>query len=121
MSPAKLYFGGVSVVALVAALSGALMGGMAGQSVWLALGVALVVQGPMGWWLVRSIGTPQVVVVWTMGMLARLASLALVGLLLLPALHRPLAPGLLAMAVLLVTLLGIEIFAVWTQTRAGRE
>lgn len=121
MTPGRLYLVGVGLVAVLAGATGALLGGMDGQAVWLALAVALAVQGPMGWWLVRSIGAPQVVIVWTMGMLARLASLALVGLLFLPALHWPLTPGLLAMAALLVSLLAVEIFAVWTQTRAGRE
>ncbi len=121
MTPGRIYLTGLAGAGLAAAGCALLVGVPAGRGVWLALGVALLVQGPMGWWLVQSIGTPQVVAVWTLGMLARLGSLALVGLLLLPALGWPLAPGLLAMAVLLVALLAVEIFAIWTQTRAGRE
>lgn len=121
MTPGRIYLVGLGGAGVVAALCALLVGGAPAGAIWLALGAALVVQGPMGWWLVRSIGRPEMVTVWTMGMLARLGTLALVGLLLLPALHLPLAPGLLALAALLVALLAVEIFAVWTRTRTGRE
>jgi hypothetical protein len=74
----------------------------------LALGLAMAVQVPLGSWLLATLGTDRFLVVWVLGMLARLALIALAGLLLFPALHWPAAPGLLALVLLLMASLALE-------------
>lgn len=74
----------------------------------LALLLALVVQAPLGWWLLRAIGTERLLMVWGFGMGTRLAALLAVALLVPPLLGWPLAPTLVAFAVLLVVLLFVE-------------
>src|SRR5260370_28477675 len=45
-------------------------------AVWFALGLGLAGQGPLGWWVMYTIGTERLVAVWAGGMASRLASLA---------------------------------------------
>jgi hypothetical protein len=68
----------------------------------------LGLQAPLGWWTLRSVGTPRFLLVWGFGMLARLAVVALVGLVVLPAMGRAAGPLLGAMAGVLVALLVVE-------------
>lgn len=71
------------------------------QPVRVALLAAVVLQAPLGWWLVETVGTPRFLVAWTAGMLARLTLVGVMGLIVVPA------TGMRAEAVLLplVTLL----------------
>jgi hypothetical protein len=57
---------------------------------------------------VRSIGRPEFMVAWVVGMLARVGLLGLLAFVVLPLLRWPLAPGLLAAAGLLVAMLLVE-------------
>jgi heme A synthase len=75
-----------------------------------ACGVALgvVLQAPLGWWAVRSIGTARFMAVWGLGMLTRLTLVAVVGAVALPALGARAAAVLVAMVGVLVALLAVE-------------
>lgn len=66
-------------------------------AVWWGLLAAVVVQGPLGWWVVSAIGTERFVGAWALGLLARLLLLGLMALVVGPLL------GLDATALLLTT------------------
>jgi hypothetical protein len=74
----------------------------------LALGTALLVQGPLGWWVVRAVGTPRFLAAWSFGMLIRVLLLGLMGLVVVPALGWPAPPALIGLAALLLALLFLE-------------
>ena len=109
MTPAlRWYLGGLVIATLIGTLVGLRVGPTARPGVWLACALTLVVQGPLGWWLVRSIGRPEFMVAWVIGMLARVSLLGLMAFVVLPLLGWPLEPGLLATAGLLVAMLVVE-------------
>jgi hypothetical protein len=70
--------------------------------------IALALQAPLGWWVLRSIGTARFQLVWTLGMLARLAMVAVTGLILVPALGWNVGPVLGALVAALLLLLLVE-------------
>lgn len=108
MSAGARYLAGTAVIALAAMAAGAVVPGSWRPGWWLALGIALVVQAPLGWWLMRSIGTERFLAVWVLGILARLVTVGLTGLVIVPALGWPAAPALLALAGFLVASLALE-------------
>jgi hypothetical protein len=69
---------------------------------------ALALQAPLGWWALRSIGTPRFQLVWAMGMVIRLAGVAAAALVLVPALGWDGVPVLGALVAALVLLLLVE-------------
>jgi hypothetical protein len=71
--------------------------------------LGLVVQAPLGWWTVRSIGTERFQLVWVLGMLVRLAVLAVTGLVLIPAFGWQMVPVLGALVVTMLVLLLVEV------------
>jgi hypothetical protein len=79
--------------------------------------VGVVVQGPLGWWLVKSIGTPKFLRAWPAGILARFLVLGVMALLVFPAFHWSLSPGLLLLGGVLVALLVLEGLVAWLKTR----
>lgn len=114
MTAAGRYWSGMAVVALGAlAVRAALPG--AGPAVDLGLGLTLGVQGPLGWWLIRSIGTPRLLGIWAAGMLVRMLLLGLVALVVLPMLGWPPSPALPALVVLLGAGLAVEVLVLTLQ------
>lgn len=103
------YLAGLVLVAVAGVLAGVAFDGADRRAIWLATAVAVVVQGPLGWWLVRSLGRPGFIGAWVAGMVARLGVLVLLAFAVLPLLGWPLQTGLVAAAALLVALLGVEI------------
>ena len=77
-------------------------------AVWWGVGVGLVLQTPLGWWAIQSIGTERFMVVWTLGMLVRLTAVGLAALVVQPALGARAGAMLGAMVGVLVVLLAIE-------------
>lgn len=77
-------------------------------SLWLALGLAMAVQVPLGVWLMTCLGNDRFLAVWVLGILARLGLVGVAGLALFPALGWPAAPGLLSLVLLLMTSLALE-------------
>lgn len=79
----------------------------------LAMGALL--QLPLGWWLVRSVGSERFMAPWVLGMAARLAGLAVIGLVVVPARGwQPEAP-LLALVLLFCGTLAVEGLVLWTE------
>jgi heme A synthase len=70
--------------------------------------IAVAIQAPLGWWTVRSIGTPRFQLVWSVGMLIRLAVLTLAGVALVPALGWRIGPALGTLVAVMVGLLLVE-------------
>jgi hypothetical protein len=77
-------------------------------ALWVALGLVMVVQVPLGTWLLRSLGSKRFLAVWVLGMLSRLALIGVAGLVLFPAFHWPAAPGLITLVLLLMASLALE-------------
>ena len=76
------------------------------------IGVALAVQAPLGWWTVKSIGTERFQLVWVLGMVIRLALVAVAGLILVPELRWELVATLGALVATMLVLLVVEVLAV---------
>ena len=68
----------------------------------------LVLQAPLGWWALRSLGTPEFMLSWGLGMLVRFTVVLLAGLTVPPAMGRSAGPMLGTMVAVLVALLLVE-------------
>jgi hypothetical protein len=93
--------GGGAVVAWTVAPAhrpGALWGVFAG----------VVLQAPLGWITLRSIGTDRFILVWGVGMLVRLAAVGVAAVILVPALGPEAPPMLVSMVGVLGALLVFE-------------
>ncbi|MDQ3137000.1 MAG: hypothetical protein M3Q93_05375 [Gemmatimonadota bacterium] len=108
MTLARRYLSGVAgVAALGAVVTSALPPSDRAAAGWGAA-VGLVLQTPLGWWAVRSIGTDRFMGVWGLGMLARFATVFVVGFLAFPVLGPRAGAMLGAMVAVLVALLLVE-------------
>ena len=98
-------------VAAVGAASAVLVLAVPAESrrevLWGAI-TGLVLQAPLGWWALRSLGTERFMLSWGLGMLVRLTVVAIAGLTVPPALGRPAGPMLGTMVGVLVALLLVE-------------
>jgi hypothetical protein len=83
--------------------------------VWISLGLGALLQLPLGWWLVRSVGSPRFLLPWVLGMLARLAGLAAMGLLLAPAWGWNAQAPMVALVLLFTGMLVVEAWVLWTE------
>ena len=108
MTLARLYLLGVAAVGL-GSLGLVLLGpaSVRAEMGWGA-GVGLVLQAPLGWWALRSLGTEGFMVSWGLGMLVRFTVVLLAGLVVQPAIGRSAGPMLGAMVGVLVALLLVE-------------
>jgi hypothetical protein len=108
VSLGRRYLTGVLLVALGAALVSAVVPGATRMAVVWGGVVGLLLQAPLGWWAVRSIGTERFVIVWGLGMLVRFTVVLLAGFVIQPALGRRTGPMLGTMVGVLVALLLVE-------------
>ena len=108
MTLARRYLAGVALVAAGGAVLAALVAPADRIVVGWGVVIGLVLQTPLGWWAVRSIGTDRFMAVWTLGMLVRLTVVLIAGLVVLPVLGRRAGPMLGAMVGVLVALLLVE-------------
>jgi hypothetical protein len=108
VTPVRGYLAGVGLVAIAGLALMFLVPAWVRVEVAVGLLVGLILQAPLGWWTLRSVGTPRFLLVWGFGMLARLGLVALAGLVVLPALGRASGPTLGAMVGVLVALLLVE-------------
>jgi heme A synthase len=104
----RRYLGGVAMVAAGGAVLAALVPAADRMAVGWGVLVGLVLQTPLGWWAVRSIGTERFMAVWGLGMLVRLTVVLVAGLVVLPVLERRAGSMLGAMVGVLVALLLVE-------------
>ena len=70
--------------------------------------VGVLLQAPLGWWTLRAIGTEHFSMVWGLGILLRLAVVAIAAFAVIPALGDAAAPMLVTMVGVLVALLLVE-------------
>jgi hypothetical protein len=96
------------VVGCGAALAGAADPAIRNDIVWGVL-LGSLIQAPLGWLTVRSIGTERFQLVWVLGMLTRLALVAITGLILVPAFGWKLVPMLGTLVGALLLLLVVEV------------
>jgi heme A synthase len=75
--------------------------------VW-GLFAGVLLQAPLGWWTLRAIGTESFLMVWLLGILVRLAVVAIAAFAVIPALGDEAAPMLVTMVGVLVALLLVE-------------
>jgi hypothetical protein len=68
----------------------------------------LLLQAPLGWWTLRAVGTDRFLMVWMLGILVRLAVVAIAAFAVIPALGDRAAPMLVTMVGILVALLLVE-------------
>lgn len=119
--PARRYGVGLAFVAGAGVAVGLILPPPAQAGWWPALVLALVVQAPLGWWVIRSLGRPSFLAAWGAGLLARFALVGLAALLLVPQLDWPPAATLVSLAGLLVVLLALEsVVVVLEQSHAER-
>src|SRR5947208_2391810 len=116
MTPGRRYLVGVSAVAAAALLLSLVLPPEARTGVWVALALAVVVQGPLGWWLVHGIGTERFQMVWAVGIAARFAVVAACGLLVAPRLGLALAPLLFALVGVLMCCVVVDAVVVRSAT-----
>jgi 4-amino-4-deoxy-L-arabinose transferase-like glycosyltransferase len=102
------YLTGVAMVAAGGAVVAAAVPEADRAVVGWGIVIGLVLQTPLGWWAIRSIGTDRFMVVWGLGMLVRLTVVAVVGFAVLPVLGRRAGPMLGSMVGVLVALLLVE-------------
>ena len=102
MTPARRYLLGTVLIALLTAALGPIIGPKLRPAVLLSLGLALVVQVPLGYWLIVAVGTRRFLAAWVLGMLLRMGMVGLTGLVILPALGWALGPTLIALLILLL-------------------
>ena len=76
------------------------------------IGLALLVQAPLGWWTVRSVGTERFQLVWVLGMVTRLGLVAVAGLILVPELRWEMIATLAALVATMLVLLVVEVVTV---------
>lgn len=117
----RRYAVGIGFVAAAAVAVGLILPPDVRAGWWPALVLALVVQAPLGWWVIRSLGRPSFLAAWGVGLLARFGIVGLAALLLVPQLGWPPAATLVSLAGLLVVLLAVEsVVLVVEQSHAER-
>jgi hypothetical protein len=102
------YLAATALFALLAAGASMIVPGSWRSGWWLALALTLLIQAPLGWRLVISLGTDRFLLIWVAGILLRLLAVAVTGLLVLPMLGWPAEPVLLTLVGFLVVSLAIE-------------
>ena len=113
MTAGRRYLAGIGTVAAATlVLSFVLPPPAARGGVWVALGMALAVQGPLGWWLVRAIGTERFLRVWTAGIAARLAVVAACGFVIAPKVGLELGATLITLVAVLMSCVIVEALVV---------
>jgi heme A synthase len=116
------YLAGVAGVAALGGVLAATVPAADRAAVGWGVVVGLVLQTPLGWWAVRSIGTERFMLVWGLGMLVRFASVLVAGLVVFPVLGRRAGAMLGSMVGVLVALLLVEgVTALREHSREGER
>jgi heme A synthase len=76
------------------------------------MGLGFLVQAPLGWWTVRSVGTERFQLVWVLGMVTRVAMVVIAGLILVPELRWEMVATLAALVGTMLVLLVVEVVTV---------
>jgi heme A synthase len=116
VSARRRYLAGLGFVALLGAAVVTFAGSADRLELAAGIGLGLLVQAPLGWLTVRSVGTARFQTIWLLGMMVRLGVVALAGLVLIPALNWQLVPALAGLVVTIVVLLVVEVVTVMRDT-----
>ena len=108
MTLARRYLLGVAAVGLLSAGAVLLLPPAIRAEAGWGAATGLVLQAPLGWWALRSLGTEGFMLSWGLGMLVRFTVVLLAGLTVPPAIGRSAGPMLGAMVAVLVALLLVE-------------
>lgn len=106
------YLAGLAAVALLGAAAVALASPQIRLQLASGIALGLLVQAPLGWLTVRSVGTERFQLVWLLGMMARLTVVAIAGLVLVPVLDWELVPTLAGLVVTILVMLVVEVLTV---------
>ncbi len=112
MTAGGRYFTGLLVVAAAGLATVFTVSPDIRREVTWGIGIALLVQAPLGWWTVASIGTDRFQLVWVLGMVVRLAMVAVAGLILVPELRWEMVATLAALVATMLVLLVVEVLTV---------
>jgi hypothetical protein len=102
------YVAGVAAVGAAGVLAAAASPAESRPGVAWGLSVGLLLQAPLGWWTLRAIGTDRFFTVWVLGILVRLAVVAVAAFVLMPAPEALATPMLTTMVGIVVALLLVE-------------
>ena len=108
MSGRSLYLVGAGSVAALGVLGVLLAAPAIRPEMFWGLAIAFGLQGPLGWWTVRSIGAPRFQLVWSAGMLIRLTVVGVAAMILAPAFGLELGPLLGTLVAAMAALLIVE-------------
>ncbi len=112
MRARRRYFAGIALSAMLGALVVVRVSPEIRQEVAWGIALGLLVQAPLGWLTVRSVGTGRFQTIWAAGMLVRLALVALAGLVLVPALGWQMVPTVAGLVATILLLLVVEVLTV---------
>jgi len=106
------YLGGLLMAAAIGLLTVFTVSPDIRPEVASGIGLGLLVQAPLGWWTVQSVGTQRFQLVWALGMVIRLAMVAIAGLIMVPELRWEMVPTLAALVATILVLLVVEVVTV---------
>jgi heme A synthase len=112
MTAGRRYLSGLLLVVVIGLVVVFTVSPEIGREVAWGIGIAVLVQAPLGWWTVRSVGTERFQLVWVLGMVIRLAVVAIAGLILVPELRWELVATMAALVTTMLVLLVVEVVAV---------
>lgn len=109
MTPGKRYLLGLAAVGAIGLALTWLLGPGRRNEVAYGVLMGLLIQAPLGWWTIRSIGTERFQLAWVVGMLVRLIAVGITGLVLAPEYGWNAAATLAALVLTLLVLLLVEV------------
>ena len=112
MTPGGRYLSGLLLAAAMGLVAVFAVSPDIRREVAWGIGLGLLVQAPLGWWTVRSVGTERFQLVWVLGMVIRLAMVAVAGLILVPQLRWEMVATLAALVATMLVLLVVEVLTV---------
>lgn len=122
MSLAGRYIAGVAAVGAAGLLAVAASPAGARSAVAWGLGAGLLLQTPLGWWTLRSLGTERFLAIWGLGTLVRFAVVAVAAFALMRVGPGVATPMLVTMVGTLVALLLVEgVVAMRVHAREGER
>ena len=112
----RWYLAGLTLLCFVAAGTAALVWPATRTEIVWGVAIGSMVQAPLGWITVRSLGTERLQVIWALGMLIRVTLVAVTGLVLVPALQWDVVPLLGSLVLTILLLLALEVLTVMRET-----
>ena len=112
----RWYLAGLTLVCCVAGAAAALVPPATRTEIVWGVAIGSLVQAPLGWITIRSVGTERLQVIWALGMLIRVTLVAMTGLILVPALQWDMIPLLGSLVLTILLLLALEVLTVTRET-----